>query len=50
MFSIDEYDSLHNVNFDSLNYCINEDIYKELKEQEMLKARMDFSGMSEKVK
>ena len=23
----DESDSLHNVNFDSLNYCVNEDIY-----------------------
>ena len=38
------------VNFDSLNYCINEDIYKELKEQEMLKASIDFSGVSEKEK
>ena len=46
----DESDSLHNVNFDSLNYHINEDIYKELKEQEMLKTSIDFSGMSEKVK
>ena len=46
----DEYDNLHNVNFDSLNYHINEDIYKELKEQELLKASIDFSGMSEKVK
>ena len=46
----DESDSLHNVNFDSLNYRINEDIYKELKEQEMLKASIDFSDMSEKVK
>ena len=46
----DESDGLHNVNFDSLNYHINEDIYKELKEQEMLKASRDFSGMSEEVK
>ena len=46
----DESDNLHNVNFDPLNYCINEDIYKELKEQEMLKASIDFSGVSEKVK
>ena len=43
-------DNLSNVNFDSLNYHINEDIYRELKEQEMLKASIDFSGMSEKVK
>ena len=46
----DESDSLHNVNFDSLNYHVNEDIYKELKEQEMLKTTIDFSGVSEKVK
>ena len=45
----DESDSLHNVNFDLLNYCINEDIYKELKEQEMLKTGIDFSGVSGKV-
>ena len=32
----DESDSLHNVNLDSLNYHVNEDIYKDLKEQEML--------------
>ena len=46
----DESDNLHNVNFDSLNYCVNEDIYKELKEKEMLKTSIDFSGVSEKVK
>ena len=46
----DESDILHNVNFDSLNYNVNEDIYKELKEQEMLKASIDFSGVSEKLK
>ena len=45
----DESDNLHNVHFDSLNYCINEDIYKALKEQEMLKTSMDYSGVSEKV-
>ena len=44
----DESDILHN--FDSLNYHVNEDIYKELKEQEMLKTSIDFSGMSEKLK
>ena len=41
---------MHNVNFDSLNYRVNEDIYKELKEQEMLKPSIDFSGVTEKVK
>ena len=46
----DESGNLCNVNFDSLNYHVNEDIYKELKEQEMLKTSIDFSGVSEKVK
>ena len=46
----DEFDSLHNVNFDSLIYCVNEDIYKDLKEKEMLKTSIDFSGVSEKLK
>ena len=46
----DESDSLHTVNFDSLNYCVNEDIYKELKGQEMLKTNIDFSSVSEKLK
>ena len=46
----DESDNLNNVNFDSLKYYINEDIFIEIKEQEMLKASIDFSGMSEKVK
>ena len=45
----DEADILHNVNFDSLNYHINEDIYKELKEQEMLKTSIDFSGVSREI-
>ena len=38
------------MNFDSLNYHVNEDIYKELKGLEMLKTSIDFSGVSEKVK
>ena len=46
----DESDSLHNVNFDSLNYCVNEDINKDLKEQVMLKSSIDFSGVSKKLK
>ena len=46
----DESDNLHNVNFDSLNYCVNEDIYRELKEQIMLKTSIEFSGVSEKLK
>ena len=42
----DESDILHNLNFDSLNYHLNEDIYKELKEQEVLETSIDFSGIS----
>ena len=33
----DESDALHNLNFDPLNYHLNEDIYKELKEKETSK-------------
>ena len=44
----DDSDILHNLTFGSLNYHLNEDIYKELKEQEMLKTNIDFSGISEK--
>ena len=46
----DESDTLHNLNFDPLNYHLNEDLYKELKEKEMLKTSIDFSGISEKLK
>ena len=38
------------MNFDSLNYHVNEDIYKDLKEQEMLKTSIDLSGVLEKLK
>ena len=44
----DDSDILHNLNL--LNYHVNEDIYKELKEQEMLKTSIDFSGVREKLK
>ena len=44
----DESDNLCNVNFDSLNYHVNGDIYKVLKEQEILKTSIDFSGVSER--
>ena len=46
----DDSDILHNLNFDSLHYHVNEDIYKELKEQEMIKTSINFSGVSEKLK
>ena len=41
----DESDTLHNLNFDPLNYHLNEDLYKELKEKEMLKTSIDFSSI-----
>ena len=46
----DESDTLYNLNFDPLNYCLNENLYKELKEKERLKTSIDFSGISEKLK
>ena len=46
----DDSDILHNLNFDSLNYHLNKDIYKELKEQEVLTTSIDFSGISKKLK
>ena len=46
----DDSDILHNLTFGSLNYHLNKDIYKELKEQEMLKTSIDFSGISEKYR
>ena len=46
----DESDSLHNLNFDPLNHHLNKDICKDLKEKEMLKTSIDFSGISEKMK
>ena len=46
----DESDTLHNLNFDPLNYCLNGDLYTEIQEKEMLKASIYFSGISEKLK
>ena len=46
----DESDTLHNPNYDPLNYHLNEDLHKELKEKEMLKTSIDFSSISEKLK
>ena len=41
---------MHNLNFDSLNYHLNKDIYKEVKEQEVPITSIDFSGISKKLK
>ena len=38
----DESDNLYNVNFDSQNYCVNEDIYKELKRAQNAKNKHRF--------
>ena len=46
----DETDTLYHLSFDSFNYCLNEDLYKELKEKEMFKTSKDFSSISEKLK
>ena len=46
----DESVTLHSLNFDLLNYCLNEDLYKDLKEKEMLKTSIDSSSISEKLK
>ena len=46
----DECDTLDNLNIDPLNCHLYEDLYKELKEKEMLKTSVDFSGFSEKLK
>ena len=46
----DESDTLHNLNFNLLNCHLNEDLYKELKEKEMLNTSIDFKGISEKLK
>ena len=45
----DESDTLHNLNFDLLNYHLNEDINKELKEKEMLKTSIDFEQYFRKI-
>ena len=39
-----------NLNVDSLNYCQNKDLYKELKEKEILKASVNFGKSPEKLK
>ena len=43
-------ETFHNLNIDALNYCQNKDLYKELKEKEMLKASVNFGESLEKLK
>ena len=42
--------TFHNLNIDALNYCQNKDMYKELKEKEMLRAIVNFGGSPEKLR
>ena len=40
----------HNLNIDTLNYCQNKYLYKELKEKEILKASVNFGKSLEKLR
>ena len=46
----DESEAFHKLNIDSLNYRQNKDLYKELKEKELLNARVNFGRIPEKLK
>ena len=43
-------ETFHNLNVDTLNYHQNKDLYKELKEKEILKGSVNFGGSPEKLK
>ena len=43
-------ETFHKLNINMLNYYQNKDLYKELKEKEMLKVDVDFGGTPEKFK
>ena len=42
--------TFHNLNIDALNYCQNKDLYKELREKEMLRASVNFGASLEKLR
>ena len=46
----DESEAFHKLNIDSLNYRQNKDLYKELKEKELLDASANFGGSPNKLK
>ena len=46
----DKSETFHNLNTNTLNYCQNKDLYKELKEKEMCKVDVDFGSTPEKLK
>ena len=43
-------ETFHKLNINTLNYCQNKDLYKELVEKEMLKVNVDFGRSPEKLK
>ena len=43
-------ETFQNLNIDTLNYCQNKDLYKELKEKEILKASVNFGRRPEKLR
>ena len=43
-------ETFHKLNINTLNYCQNKGLYKELKEKEMLKVNVDFGRSPEKLK
>ena len=43
-------ETFHRLNIDALNYCQNKDLYKDLKEIEMLKTNVNFGGNLGKLK
>ena len=45
-----ESEAFHKLNIDLMNYRQNKDLYKELKENEILKASVNFGGSPEKLK
>ena len=42
--------TFHDLNVDTLNFCQNKDLYKELNEKEILKVSVNFGGSPEKLK
>ena len=46
----DESEAFHKLNIDLMNYRQHKDLYKELKEKEILKASVNFGRSSEKLK
>ena len=46
----DESEAFHKLNIDTLNYRQNKDLYKELKEKELLDASVNFGESSIKLK